>query len=85
MKNNVTFFRSEDVLTMNVYQGYQGGPFAPGSQSQLVMFSLETLADKYEEGIELLQDTLFHVEFTQDRVKTVLATFLNGLPAMKLR
>ncbi len=44
--------RSEEVLTMYNDLGYKGGTFEPGAQSENVMFFVETLMEKYQEGRE---------------------------------
>ncbi len=55
------------------------------SQSENMMFFVESLMEKYTEGVELLQDTLFHVEFTEERAKSMVGQLLKGLPAKKIR
>ena len=58
--------------------------FNPGSHSHLIMFFAEATADKYLEAISLLKQSLFNVEFTEERAKTVISQLLNSIPSEKL-
>ena len=58
--------------------------FNPGSHSHLIMFFAEATADKYMEAISLLKQSLFNVEFTEERAKTVISQLLNSIPSEKL-
>ncbi len=49
-----------------------------------MMFFVETLVEKYSEGIELLRDTLFHVDFTAERAESMVGQLLGAIPEMKL-
>ncbi len=44
-----------------------------------------SLVPPLQEGVELLQDTLFHVDFTAERAASMVGQLLNGIPAKKLR
>jgi Zn-dependent M16 (insulinase) family peptidase len=48
------------------------------------MFFVEATADKYLEAITLLKHSLFNVEFTEERAKTVISQLLNSIPSEKL-
>jgi hypothetical protein len=41
------------------------------------MFFVEATEDKYLEAITLLKHSLFHVEFTEERAKTVISQLVN--------
>ncbi len=49
-----------------------------------MMFFVETLVEKYSEGIKLLRDTLFHVDFTVERAESMVGQLLGAIPEMKL-
>ncbi len=76
--------RSEDTLSMMNNIGYKGTMFNPGSHSHLIMFFVEAKAEKYMEAIALLKQSLFNVEFTEERAKTVMIQLLNSIPSEKL-
>ena len=48
------------------------------------MFFVEATEDKYIEAITLLRQSLFDVEFTEERAKTVISQLLNSIPSEKL-
>jgi Zn-dependent M16 (insulinase) family peptidase len=48
------------------------------------MFFVEATEDKYIEAITLLKESLFNVEFTEERAKTVISQLLNSIPSEKL-
>jgi Zn-dependent M16 (insulinase) family peptidase len=48
------------------------------------MFNVEATIEKYSEAIHILRDTLFNVDFTEERVRTVISQLLNGIPGDKL-
>jgi Zn-dependent M16 (insulinase) family peptidase len=48
------------------------------------MFYLEATVEKYLEAVASMRDILFHVEFTEERVRTVISQLLNGIPGDKL-
>ena len=48
------------------------------------MFNVEAAVEKYSDAISILRDTLFNVEFTEERVRTVISQLLNGIPGDKL-
>ena len=45
------------------------------------MFFVEATEDKYMEAIMLLKQSLFDVEFTEERAKTVISQLLNSIPS----
>lgn len=77
--------RSENAISLFNDLGYRGSTFTPGAQSSMMMFYLETLMEKYEDGITLLRDSLLQVEFTEDRLLSLVNQILNGIPSIKLK
>jgi Zn-dependent M16 (insulinase) family peptidase len=49
-----------------------------------IFFNLESSVEKYAEAVEILRETLFNVEFTEERVRSLISQLLNGIPGEKL-
>jgi len=76
--------RSAVLVSLKNNLGYDGSKFSPGTYSHLLMFNVEATIEKYSEAIHILRDTLFNVDFTEERVRTVISQLLNGIPGDKL-
>ena len=76
---------SEEALSLYNDMGYKGSTFIPGSNEDNMYFYLETMLDKYEEGLALLKDYIFNVEFNEERTKNLVDQLLNGIPSAKLK
>ena len=75
---------SKDLVSFKNTLGYDGSKFSPGGYSHLLIFNLEATVEKYLEAINLLKDTLFNVQFTEERVRSIISQLLNGIPGEKL-
>ncbi|XP_040563241.1 uncharacterized protein C05D11.1 [Lepeophtheirus salmonis] len=76
-------YRTETAIRFRNYFGNKGSTFRPGSQSENILFYIETLPEKYNASIQLLKDTLFRPKFTSERFKSVIQQILNGIPVKK--
>ena len=76
--------RSRDVVSLKNSLGHDGSKFDPGSFSHLLFFHLEAVTEKYSEAIGILKETLFNVEFTEERIRSIISQLLNGIPGEKL-
>ena len=64
--------RSRDVVSLKNSLGHDGSKFDPGSFSHLLFFHLEAVTEKYSEAIGILKETLFNVEFTEERIRSII-------------
>ena len=71
----VTKQREKTALSFSNYIG--------GSQSQFIRFIARMKVDNYQEVIQLFQDALYDVDFTNERAKTRIARVLNSIPHAK--
>ena len=71
----VTKQREKTALSFSNYIG--------GSQSQFIRFVARMKVDNYQEVIQLFQDALYDVDFTNERAKTRIARVLNSIPHAK--
>ena len=74
----------EDAPYLENSLGHDGSKFDPGSFSHLLFFHLEAVTEKYSEAIGILKETLFNVEFTEERIRSIISQLLNGIPGEKL-
>ena len=69
-------FLLNESAHMNVRTRLTAAAFSPQ-----IMFFVEATEDKYMEAIMLLKQSLFDVEFTEERAKTVISQLLNSIPS----
>ncbi|KAL0476382.1 hypothetical protein AKO1_006320 [Acrasis kona] len=64
--------------------GYlNGGRYSAGDYSQFIKTSIKVESQKYEMGVRMMSDFLFHTKFTKKRVKMAAQNLMNGISSTK--
>jgi Zn-dependent M16 (insulinase) family peptidase len=72
-----------DTLFSESSVGIDGHCFRPGSFPQLVTLCIKVEAEKYEQGVEWLQELLYQTQFTAERIEIIAKKMLNDITSLK--
>jgi len=72
-----------DTLSTSASLGINGGRFSAGSFSKLIHLSFTVENEKYNKAVEWIQDVLFNLQFSAERLKIVANKIINDVANYK--
>ncbi|XP_063960885.1 uncharacterized protein C05D11.1-like [Lytechinus pictus] len=72
-----------DTLATRSSLGIRGSRFRCGKFSQVASIVIKVEEEKYSKGVQWLQEILFQVQFTADRIKIVAQKMINDVAKLK--